>query len=436
MADITGSGQPDIIATYGGYVTAFDNQGHVIFQTGANGFKPSQSAAAVGQFDGVGGLELASVSNNPTNPNYPAIVSLYHLPISPLAPPWPMQRRTNSGQAVMYSSSFVNTYVNQTYEALLHRAPTTAEASFASTQILNGSIDPFQLANFLTSSNEARGNEVDQLYSKYIGRAASPSERTALIGSLATMTVRQIADLFMTSPEFAQVAGGTPSGIVTRYYQTVLGRNPAPAELSAWLQLVDSGTSLATVAGNFLDSPENILQRVGPIYATLGFSSVPDDSLAAIEFDLHHGAREENVNAAIVGSGGNYAATNTLAGWVRTSFRDILNRQAAPSEVAAWLRAFDTGTFPPSAFPTVLLNSPEARALSSTKKFRNCSVVPPIRRRSPPCRGTRAERTRSPRSYPVPSITYTQAARRPRSSSPHTAISADSISPTLRSHPL
>lgn len=363
VADATGDGKPDIIAAYGGYLTIFDNQGNIVFQTSGNSFMPTFSAPAVGQFDGVGGLELASVTNNPNDPNYPALVRLFHLPQSSLAPPWPSQRRTSSGQASMYSTSFVFNYVNQAYQALLHRAPSPAEASYAQTQILNGSIDPFQLPNFLATSSEARGNEVDQLYSKYIGRAPSGDERNSLIGSLATMTVRQVADLFMTSPEFAQVAGGTPTGIITRYYQTVLGRNPAPVEVGGWLQLVGSGTSLAAVAGKFLDSPENILQRVGPIYSTLGYSSVPDDSLAAIEFDLRHGAREETVDAAIVGSGGNYAATNQLAGWVRTSFRDILNRQAAPSEVAAWLRAFDAGTFPPSAFPTVLLNSPEAHAL-------------------------------------------------------------------------
>jgi uncharacterized membrane protein YgcG len=92
-----------------------------------------------------------------------------------------------------------------------------------------------------------------------------------------------------------------------------------------------------------------------------GSANVPPDALAAITFDLHQGASPQNVAANIVASGGNYAATETLASWIRTIYRDLLGRDATPQEVAGAIGLFDAGAVNMTSYAQAVQNSTEAR---------------------------------------------------------------------------
>lgn len=369
VADATGSGQPEIIATYGEFLSVFDAHGNLVAQNVPNGQDVRYNAAAVGQLDGSGGLELVSVSNSSGNPNSPNQIQFYHLPPSTLTPPWPDHRDTPSGVAVKYSPTFANVFVGQVFNALLGRAPSPGDITFYVNQLETNQTTPFQFADAVATSTEARNREVTQLYERYLNRAPSPSELAAQVAALNSTSINALATNFLTAPEF-QARGGSPAGVITLYYQIILGRNPSQGEVNGWLGVLNSGTPLATVANRFLTSEENILDEVQPIYNAVGQPNIGPDDLATIEFDVRDGGLTlEQVDANILGSGGHYAGTNQLVAWVRTAYRDVLGRDAAPIEVDGWMRAFDTGIFTPAQFPIQLVNSLEAREAFVNQEF-------------------------------------------------------------------
>jgi hypothetical protein len=69
-----------------------------------------------------------------------------------------------------------------------------------------------------------------------------------------------IAGGFTQSVEFQSKYGNlSNTGFVTQLYENVLDRTPAPAELNAWLSLMqNSGYTQQMVLVGFAESPENI----------------------------------------------------------------------------------------------------------------------------------------------------------------------------------
>jgi hypothetical protein len=262
-------------------VKAFDAQGNEIWSVtppvtpGAQLPQSVDTAAAVGQFDGRRGLELAFLSNSTHTPNPPRSLSIYTLDPNSASPVWAMDRRNARGQAIDLAPSFVNGFVAGAYQTLLHRDPTDSERNAGVDALLNN--------------------------------------RTNL-------------------PEFARMVVNQSGGA------------------AIWGGQLNDAT-----AGSIQD-------RFGPVYqATTGNGAIPADSLAAMLFDAHRGTSGTELAARSYASGGNYASTNFLAGWVRSVFRDVLNREAQPGETAAMLNVLDAGTTTPGQLVDFLLGTPEAR---------------------------------------------------------------------------
>jgi hypothetical protein len=360
VADVNGDGRPDIIVSDGPSFRIFDASGRVLFAPAPDG-EVRQTAAAVGNmFGGANGLVLASLSEIPGT-NQPHVVSFYLLDRSRLAPPWPDQRRYSTGTAVTYSAPFLANFVVNAYPALLHRPADATGFQYFVNLLQTNALTPDSLAISLASSQEARTQFVNDLYRRFLGRRPDPAGLAGWVNLLATITHHDAAADFINTPEFAAL-GATiepnPAGSIYLLYVTVLNRAPSSAEVNAWVQ---TGLPLSTIAGYFLVSPEYIGEQIGYVYAqALPGIPIPNDSAAALVFDYHRDAREETMFASIVSSGGNYAATQAWASWIRTVYRDNLNRDASTSEVASWLGALDVGTYSPAAFVSILLGSYEA----------------------------------------------------------------------------
>ena len=279
VADVNGDGSQDVIVSHGYQLRAYSRFGAEVFSaftptTPGTGIpEATASAAAVGQFDGKGGLELAFVSASSASPGPPRSVLIYQLPPSTATPSWPLHRRDAQGRAIQQSWVALGSFVDRTYAGLLGRLPTAAE--------------------------KGQG-----------------------VGVLLTNTVTQL--------DFARFVISKPGG------------------LARW--------------GGSLDTSDGAINaRFLPLFQTLGYAAIPNDSLAALAFDGHRGTSPVEAAVKVVGSRGNYAATNLIASWVRGIFRGVYDRQANTDETANVIRVFDAGSVDPGGVVRYLLNSPEAR---------------------------------------------------------------------------
>lgn len=366
VADINGDGKPDIVVGNGPNLTGFDQNGNVIFQhiTAVNPPEGHYNAAAVGQWNGTGGLELVSVSNVSAVPNRPSLISVFHLDVSTLDAPWAMLRRSGDGMAVSQSPNYVNQFITSAYEGLLQRTPGSSEIAYYAQPILNNDLTFLSLSRALSSSVEARDRVIDALYSQLLNRTPDSGGRAFWQGFLANNTIKAMAIQFAESAEFNSLGGGTTEGIVTRLYQTILNRTPSNGELQGWVDYVNAN-GLASVARLFWTSTENLTNQLRTAYdGAFGSSSViPEDTLASYLFDNRHDRRrEEEIFAQVIASNGNYAYTDNVSAWVRTLYRDVLNREAAAAEVALWLGAVDRGEVVLEQIANVMMNAPESRA--------------------------------------------------------------------------
>src|SRR6185312_15537266 len=97
--------------------------------------------------------------------------------------------------------------------------------------------------------------------------------------------------------------------------------------------------------------------------------AAPAASLAAIITDLDHGVPSQNVEAAILASGGNYASTNAIAAWVHSVFRDLLGREPTTDETSAAVTQIGSGAITMPQLAAAIQNSLEARILYVRQQF-------------------------------------------------------------------
>jgi len=368
VADVNGDGRPEIIAPYGQFLKGIDANGIVTNIATTNVVPPSVSpewidaAAAIGHFDGGPNYTLAVVSYNFALQGRPDQVQIFTLPASNLAPPWPMLRRTASGDAATRSPTFDHSYLADAFIAAIGHLPDPVTQANFNSALDSDAINLLQAAQLVNQSLPARQVEVQRAFQKFFGFYADASALNAWTTFLATNT-RQNMEIFLaSSPSFAQRASNNPVYEVYYLYQAILDRAPSVAELDYWYS-----TKLppATLASIFLNVPEAINNHLAAYYAQVfgpgGQNLIPADAAAAYALDLHHGAREEDLDAGILATSGQYGSIDFLDNYVRDLYREILRRQPAPAEVAAWLQAYDAGTVAPSSTAFQLLNGQEAR---------------------------------------------------------------------------
>lgn len=171
---------------------------------------------------------------------------------------------------------------------------------------------------------------------------------------------------------------------VTRAYQALFLRAPNQDELNYYVPLLTSETitrfdlaaALAKAAegrrnfpGALNVSDADTIAKVTKVYDALGVT-MSADSRAAILYDAHRGRTYDDAAILIVGTSvtgtdthtdsGGYAATNSVAPWARSVFRDVFNAEPTAAQTASLVQALDAG----QSFGTLvkgLLNNSDAR---------------------------------------------------------------------------
>ncbi|MBX7164742.1 MAG: DUF4214 domain-containing protein [Pirellulales bacterium] len=375
VADIDGDGQPDIVAANGPNLTGFNRFGTVIF-TNVTGGNPPESrfnAAAVGQWDGVGGMELVSVSNVSAVPDRPRLVSVFQLPASTLEAPWRMLRHTADNVAVQHSTAFLQSYVTSVYRGLLGRDPSAGERNTEVANLANNRTDLFRLAQAVASSVEARNRVIDTLYLQLLNRTPDAGGRAYWQSYLATNPAKNMAVFMMVLPEFFAQGGGTTAGAVTLMYQRILHRTPSAGEVNSWVSFI-AANGLDAAARFFWTSNENLTNHANAlVQAAFGGSfTIQVDALQSAMFNLRFDrSNEELIAARTVASGGNYAQTDNVVAWLKTLYRDVLNRNAGPAEIVLWLQAVERGEVGLTGMADFMVRTPEAKAVVVDELYRN-----------------------------------------------------------------
>jgi hypothetical protein len=353
IADINGDGRPDIIASAGVFTEAFDAQGNRTDLIQFNFPGARLNAPAVGRFTGGDGLVLAFTGNSLAQPGAPALVTMYQLPASPLTPPWPMLRRSADGTALAYSSAFVNFFVNQTYGALLGRAPHADELANAMSGLLTNQQSPRQFAISLAGTGEGKGHLglsdlseasitsfTNSLYQTAFGLPGTPADSLAAAlydlhhGVLATNVA---AGILASGGNYAST--NAQASWIRSVFRDVLVREATPDDVAAGVRQLDSGVTMPQFAQAILNSTEARIQYVREQYIKL-LGRDPGPAGAA---SLAGYARREDVVVFLVSSA-EYLARNggTTASYVQAAYRDIIGLVPVPADALNyWISQID-----------------------------------------------------------------------------------------------
>jgi hypothetical protein len=166
--------------------------------------------------------------------------------------------------AITHSAEAESQQVLANYVNLLKRAPSQAEINGWVQQIDKGlTYEQVQAAflsgpEFLSAHGGAGPTWINSLYMDELGRMPVPAEVNAWMAKLqgGPTDPKAVASAFAEGTEHL-------AGIVVYDYETFLGRAPAPAEVANWVQNFQAGAHDQDVAAGFVASSEFFDGRSG-----------------------------------------------------------------------------------------------------------------------------------------------------------------------------
>jgi hypothetical protein len=256
-------------------------------------------------------------------------------------------------------------FVSALYPEMLGRQADPSGLAYFGAR-LDAGVSRQNVVRELESSAEDRTKVVQQVFLDLLQRPADSEALTTFLPLLASGAgVQQVEALVAGSPEYVtNRGGGTMAGFLTALYKDALGRYPDPDGLAAFTSALQGGSlSFTTAADLVFSSPEARGVGIGNDYARLLLRPVDSSGLSGFLTAEQHGAREEDVIAAIAGSAEYYTRKVDPRGspariLVTGLYQDFLGRTPGPSELAAWVPQLEAGT-PASVVATGILASGE-----------------------------------------------------------------------------
>ena len=187
------------------------------------------------------------------------------------------------------------------FEDLLGRGADDDALNFFSAKLNQGE-SAAQVVAEIQATSEFLAGRVQALFQQFLHRGAEPGA-VSFFSPLVARNVQTAEETIVSSPEYLQLHGGSPSGFLGALYQDALGRAIDPGALAFWSgQALASDSARDQVAAAVFSSEEFLTDLVKrDIQQYLGR---PADAGALNEFvkALQSGATDEQVVAAILGS--------------------------------------------------------------------------------------------------------------------------------------
>ena len=160
-------------------------------------------------------------------------------------------------------------FVDAVYKDLLGRTSETGGRNYWVGRMAKG-LTRGQLSQQVAKSPEWRQSVVTRLFNSSIGRAPTATELSAYTARMARgERVADLAASLFGSNTFYSRAGGNPTGFARLLYRTVVGRDPTGAEVSKVVADLAAKRTRASVARAVFLSLEANGQRVDALYALL-----------------------------------------------------------------------------------------------------------------------------------------------------------------------
>jgi hypothetical protein len=144
-----------------------------------------------------------------------------------------------SGEYFFKSGNTPSSWILALYRDLLHRVPATFEVNFWLAQIGAGA-GSLPIATAFATSGERQGIIITEVYATYLARQPEPEAVVFWLGQFQLGMDRAAFVSFVAgSTEFFFRNGGTNTGFIVGLYSDVLRRNPTPAEINFWLNIMN-----------------------------------------------------------------------------------------------------------------------------------------------------------------------------------------------------
>jgi hypothetical protein len=195
------------------------------------------------------------------------------------------------------------------------------------------------VANELTHSNEFYSNFVINAYHTYLGRNPAAAEISGWVQLMDNgMSEAGVEAGFIGSTEYINDHGGPGASWVISLYQNLLGRTPAASEVAGWVFDLGRGMSTTSIAYSFAGSFERETERIGSFYTTFLGRTASAAEIDGWATDVMNGASNDAVIAGFVSSTEFFNDHSTDASaWLYATYEDILGRPADQNAFASWL---------------------------------------------------------------------------------------------------
>jgi uncharacterized protein (TIGR03118 family) len=194
-------------------------------------------------------------------------------------------------------------FLSQVYLDLLKRPIDGFGLGFWSS-VLNQGASRAQVVLGIENTTEFHSVTVQGLYQKFLHRTADPTGLNAFTTLLDHgATIEQVEEIITSSPEYFQGRGGnTNDGFLTALYQDALNRAVDPNARTVFDQFLAANGSRMSVATIIFTSQEFRQDLVRADYLEFLHRPADPTGLAAFVNALNMGARDEQVNAGLIGS--------------------------------------------------------------------------------------------------------------------------------------